>query len=92
MPCELFLPCFVHIYIYDGYCFLTLVVFVDTTAVLSAKHGRNLSGRPIVTIDYWSCNICLLYKGTAVAQWLRCCATNRKVAGSIPAGVTGIFH
>jgi len=31
-------------------------------------------------------------KGTAVAQWLRCCATNRKVAGSIPAGVIGIFH
>ena len=28
---------------------------------------------------------------TAVAQWLRCCATNRKVAGSIPAGVIGIF-
>ena len=24
---------------------------------------------------------------TAVAQCLRCCATNRKVAGSIPAGV-----
>jgi hypothetical protein len=30
--------------------------------------------------------------GTAVAQWLRCCVTNRKVAGSIPDGVTGIFH
>ena len=30
--------------------------------------------------------------GTAVAQWLRCCATNRKVVGSIPAGVIGIFH
>ena len=30
--------------------------------------------------------------GTAVAQWLRCCATNRKAAGSIPAGVSGIFH
>ena len=28
---------------------------------------------------------------TAVAQWLRCCVTNRKVAGSIPAGVSGIF-
>jgi len=27
----------------------------------------------------------------AVTQWLRCCATNRKVAGSIPAGVTGFF-
>ena len=30
--------------------------------------------------------------GTAVAQWLRCCATNRKVAGSIPDRVIGIFH
>ena len=30
--------------------------------------------------------------GTEVAQWLRRCATNRKVAGSIPAGVIGIFH
>ena len=30
--------------------------------------------------------------GTQVAQWLRRCATNRKDAGSIPDGVTGIFH
>ena len=29
--------------------------------------------------------------GTAVAQWLRCCATNRKVGVSIPAGVNGLF-
>jgi hypothetical protein len=27
-----------------------------------------------------------------VAQWLRYCATNRKVTGSIPDGVIGIFH
>ena len=27
-----------------------------------------------------------------VAQWLRCCATNRKVAGSIRDGIIGIFH
>jgi hypothetical protein len=27
-----------------------------------------------------------------VAQWLRYFATNRKVAGSIPDGVNGIFH
>ena len=26
-----------------------------------------------------------------MAQWLRSCATNRKVAGSIPAGVSRIF-
>ena len=30
-------------------------------------------------------------RGTAVSQWLRCCATNRKVAGSIPIGVSGFF-
>jgi len=29
--------------------------------------------------------------GTTVAQWLRCCATNRKVARSIPVGVSGFF-
>ena len=29
--------------------------------------------------------------GTAVTQWLRCCATNLKVTGSIPDGVIGIF-
>ena len=33
----------------------------------------------------------LLGGGTAVAQWLRCCATNWKVAGSIPGGVSGFF-
>ena len=29
-------------------------------------------------------------KVTAVAQWLRCCVTNPKVAGSIPAGFIDI--
>ena len=33
--------------------------------------------------------ILMLSVGTAVAQWLMCCATNRKVAGSIPDGVSG---
>jgi len=32
-----------------------------------------------------------LVRGTAVAQWLRCCATNQKVTGSIPAGVSGFL-
>jgi hypothetical protein len=35
--------------------------------------------------------ICHISKVSAVAQWLRYCATNRKVAGSIPDGVIGIF-
>jgi hypothetical protein len=29
---------------------------------------------------------------TTVAQWLRCCTTNWKVANSIPDVVSGIFH
>ena len=36
--------------------------------------------------------VCVCVCGTAVAQLLRCCATNRKVAGLNPAGVIGIFH
>ena len=36
-------------------------------------------------------NYYFLRSGTAVAQWLRCCATNRKVAGSIPASVSGFL-
>jgi len=38
-------------------------------------------------------SICtIMGRGGAVAQWLRCCATNWKAAGSIPDGVIGIFH
>ena len=33
----------------------------------------------------------LFWWGPTAAQWLRCCATNRKVAGSITAGVSGFF-
>ena len=35
--------------------------------------------------------MCNKLMGTAVAQWLRCYATNRKVAGSIQANVNGFF-
>ena len=50
--------------------------------------------------EQWSINrltnsfpfIAQIKRETAVAQWLRCCVTNRKVAGSIPDGVIGIFH
>jgi hypothetical protein len=36
--------------------------------------------------------LCASTMRPAVVQWLRHCATNRKVAGSIPDGVFGIFH
>jgi len=61
--------------------------------------------RPEMTVRRTACcipkatNTCSEYviiiaspRGTAVSQWLRCCATNRKVAGSIPDGIIGIFH
>ena len=47
---------------------------------------------PSVQISLRSSDLPMTLLGTAVAQWLRCCATNRNVVGSIPAGVTGISH
>ena len=38
-----------------------------------------------------ACVCVFIHSVTTVAQWLRCCATNRKVTGSIPAGVSGFF-
>jgi len=37
-------------------------------------------------------NITYAWMGTVVAQCLRCCASNWKVASSIPDGVIGVFH
>ena len=34
----------------------------------------------------------IITDATICTQWLRCCAKNRKVVGSIPDGVIGIFH
>ena len=48
-------------------------------------HGQGQISAIIIII------IIIIIMGTAVAQWLRCCATNWKVAGSIPAGVNGIL-
>ena len=39
----------------------------------------------------WHYSYVITQMGTAVAQWLRCCATNRKIVGSIPASIIGFF-
>ena len=39
-------------------------------------------------IGHQACTV----QNPAVVQWLIRCATNPKVAGSIPDGVIGIFH
>jgi hypothetical protein len=47
----------------------------------------------VITVKWPVIIVCYMRKeGTAVAQWLRYCATNRKAAGSIPDSVIGIFH
>jgi len=45
---------------------------------------------PVSTGKLNYCRV-LVASGTAVAQWLRCCTTNRKAAGSLPVGVNGFF-
>jgi len=60
---------------------------VPTTPITRSTQNCNYSLR------YWSNVLCsyLPPTGTVVTQWVRCCGTNRKVAGSIPPGVIGFF-
>ena len=45
----------------------------------------------LLSVLFFLCQELTAKVGTAVAQWLRCCATNQKAAGSIPAGVNRFF-
>jgi len=45
----------------------------------------------ILNLRYLQIYFIFLKSVEAVAQWLRCCATNRKFAGSIPTGIIGFF-
>ena len=66
-------------------------------AVHAAAWGPSLSGAPkrVVAFQIFVSNIFFMFAmsalGTAVVQWLSCYASNRKVTGSIPAGVSGFF-
>ena len=62
----------------EGFCSMELVIH---SFIHSVSH--------IASIGMCSNNTSTSNNKTASAQ---CCATNRKVAGSIPDGVTGIFH
>jgi hypothetical protein len=55
---------------------------------------RHETGKNVIYIQNLMNNCCKQNssEGTAVAQWLRYCATNWKIAASIPGGVIGIFH
>ena len=64
--------------------YISHTFFIEETAT-SVRGGRNLLHVDIYIFSTigWR---------TAVVQWFGLCATNRKVAGSIPDGVIGIFH
>ena len=55
----------------------------------SLFHNAILFGSCIIYILYTEC--AKIKKNNSGAKRLRCCTTNRKVAGSIPDGVSGFF-
>jgi hypothetical protein len=69
-----------------------LLIILDTymTQMLSFEGFQGLStGLNLAISVTTSIKIVI---GTTVAQWLRYCTSNQKVAGLIPDGVIGIFH
>jgi len=65
-------------YLFYHFCFCTI------------QRNMRICGTSVCPLYPFFLNV-IMITGTAVAQWLRYCATNRKVAGSIPAGVSGFF-
>ena len=64
------------------------IVHIWIVTVILKYHSATSNLEHILHLNY-----CSKYmKRTAVAQWLRCWDTDRKVAGSIVAGDIGIFH
>ena len=70
----------------------TFGLFICTQSVLRVSGDVFAHHQEPLTVFTAFDTVQLCCAGTAVAQWLRCCATNRKVAGSIPDGFIGIFH
>ena len=72
--------------------FLIHIFYVVYFMIMQMVYKSSLTElHPCTSFYLLICTTCF-EMGTAVAQWLRCCATNRKVAVSIPAGAIGIFH
>ena len=68
---------------YSSFLVISVAVTIDFSTVAKIQGNVNCMQKHI--------SVLYIKFKTAVAQWLRCCATNRKVAGSIPAGVSGFF-
>ena len=73
----------IHIYYYY-YSRILLLLFTYISLIIYVYSSYYL--RILLLFTYTPLII------SAVAQWLSCCDTNRKDAGSIPADVIGNFH
>jgi len=79
------------------------ITYADCLEIWEPQPPRTFGSSPGLYRNCFTFHYCLLplpasflfcstgRPGTAVAQWLRCSATNRKVAVSIPASVSGFF-
>jgi hypothetical protein len=70
-------------------------IFFTAVMIHAFRSARSTNGLVCRRVLCILCTRCMLHsnhRGYAVAQWLRHCATNQEVVGSIPDGVTGIFH
>ena len=92
--CKWCLLCFeafhcVFFFLYDSYCLFFLYVCCSAEFRSRSSKAHKTASCVKLTKLY---TLLILSGGTLRRSWLRHCATSRKVAGSIPDGVTGIYH
>ena len=64
--------------------------FILLVIVLRTNEMHNSYDQFFIPQFFFVCSTC--FGGPRWRSWLRHCATSRKVAGSIPDGVIGIFY
>jgi hypothetical protein len=86
-------------YVIQMHTFLTYGFACSDVAYLWMNYFGNLHSLSLLLICDYTCIVMLsnteqlaFTRGTHWCSWLRHCATSRKVMGSIPDGVTGIFQ
>ena len=73
------------------FCFYGYADICAFRFVANVRSGHLQAGYTIVPISLFNVRTAV-NRGTRWRSWLSHCATSRKVAGSIPDGVIGIFH
>ena len=89
-----FLPTFKTFGLFSEVLYVTSPWHISLTSDVLRATNCDVRTKDICTVTTERVNVFLISncQRYAVAQWLRRCASNRKVAGSIPDGVIGILH